>query len=81
MTEPGGTDRVLKHGRPLVRAIQSLETIESTGPIEQAMTWLLLQAYRRGLRAMVASAPAWMSEEILSASELIGDDTAVLWMS
>ncbi|MEA3376768.1 MAG: hypothetical protein U9R72_11305 [Chloroflexota bacterium] len=42
----------------LVERIETLDTIEPTGPIEQAMTWLLLQAYRRRLRAIVASAPA-----------------------
>jgi len=32
----------------------------------------------RRLRAIVEAAPAWVSEEILSASERIGDDRAVL---
>jgi len=30
---------------------------------------------------MVAELPAWMTEEILSASEGIGGERAVLWMS
>jgi len=42
---------------------------------------LLLAAYKRRLRAIVKVAPAWVSEEILSASEWIGDKRAVLWMS
>jgi hypothetical protein len=29
----------------------------------------------------VEAAPSWVSEEILSASERIGDDRAVLWLS
>jgi len=33
------------------------------------------------LRGIVTAAPAWVSEEILSASERIGNDRAVLWMS
>ena len=42
---------------------------------------MLLYAYKRRLRGVVEVAPAWMVEEILSASEHIGDDRAVLWMS
>jgi hypothetical protein len=37
--------------------------------------------YKCHLRAIVEAAPAWVSEEILSASERIGDDRAVKWMS
>ena len=33
------------------------------------------------LWGVVAAAPAWVSEEILSASEHIGEDRAVLWLS
>jgi len=81
MHDPNHTDHILQQGKALVRAIEALETIEPTGPIESAITWLLLKAYRRRLRAMVATVPAWVSEEILSASERIGDDRAVLWLS
>ena len=42
---------------------------------------LLLVVYKRRLRAIVKVAPAWVSEEILSASEKIGDKRAVLWIS
>jgi hypothetical protein len=56
-------------------------TIESSGPIEQALVCVLLAAYKRRLRAIVKVVPAWVSEEILSASEHIGDDRAVLWIS
>ena len=52
-----------------------------SGPIERAAARLLLYAYKRRLRRVVEAAPAWMVEEILSASEHIGDDRAVLWMS
>ena len=41
---------------------------------------LLLHVNKRGLRGVVEVAPAWMVEEILSASERIGDRWAVLWM-
>jgi hypothetical protein len=40
-----------------------------------------MAAYKRRLRAIVKVAPAWVSDEILSASERIGDQRAVLWMS
>ena len=64
-----------------MRAIEALGTIEPTGPIERALARLLLAAYKRRLRAIVEAAPAWVSEEILSASERIGDKRAVLWRS
>jgi len=40
-----------------------------------------MAAYKRRLRAIVKVALAWVSEEILSASERIGNQRAVLWMS
>jgi hypothetical protein len=40
-----------------------------------------MAAYKRRLRAIVAAAFAWVSKEKLSASEHIGDDRAVLWIS
>jgi hypothetical protein len=40
-----------------------------------------MAAYKRRLRGIIELAPAGVSEEILSASEYIGDDRAVLWMS
>ena len=64
-----GTERILEQGQPLVRAIEALETIEPTGPIERAMVWLLLQAYPRRLRGIVALAPEWLAEETLSGRE------------
>jgi hypothetical protein len=42
---------------------------------------VLLYAYKRRLRGVGEVAPSWMVEEILSASEHIGDDRAVLWIS
>jgi hypothetical protein len=81
MAEPAHTDRIIAQGKALVRAIETLGTIEPTGPIERALAWLLLAAYKRRLRAIVEAVPSWVSEEILSASERIGDDRAVLWRS
>ena len=81
MTIPDPTDRILRQGRALVRAIEALGTIEPTGPFERALARLLQAAYKRRLRAIVATVPDWVAEEILSASEHIGDDRPVLWMS
>jgi hypothetical protein len=81
MTEPTHTDRIIEQGRALVRAIEALDTIEPTGPIERFLVWFLLSAYKHRLRAIVKAAPSWVTEEILSASEQIGDDRAALWIS
>jgi hypothetical protein len=67
------TDRVLQQGKALVRAIEALETIEPTGPIERAHARFLLQAHRRRLRGIVALAPEWVAEDILSASQRTQD--------
>ncbi|MFW6126341.1 MAG: hypothetical protein ACOC58_04470 [Chloroflexota bacterium] len=75
------TDRIIRQGKALVRAIEALETIKRTGPIEELMSWFLLQAYRRRLRAIVASAPAWMTEQILSVSQHIDEDRPAIWLS
>ena len=75
------TERILQQGKALVRAIEALETIQPTGPLERTMVWFLLKAYRRRLRAIVGSAPTWMSEEILSASQRIGEDRPAVWLS
>jgi hypothetical protein len=55
--------------------------IEPTGPVERLQVWLLLEAYRRRLRIIIEAAPSWMGEEILSASEGIGEKRAAVWMS
>jgi hypothetical protein len=58
-------------GKALVRAIEALGTIEPTGPFERALARLLMAAYKRRLRAIVKAVPAWVSDEIPSASEHI----------
>lgn len=40
-------DRIIAQGRALVHAIESLTTIEPTGPLERLLTGLLLSAYER----------------------------------
>jgi hypothetical protein len=64
-----------------VRNIEALGTIEPSSSFERALARLPMAAYKRCLRAIVEAAPAWVSEEILSASERIGDKRAALWMS
>jgi len=80
MTDPALTDRIISQGRALVRAIEALGAIEPTGPFEWARARLLMAAYKRRRRAIVKVAPTWASQEILSASERIGDERAVLWL-
>jgi hypothetical protein len=81
MTDPEFTDHIIVQGKALVRAIEALGTIEPSGLFERWLAGLLQAAYKRRLRAIVEAVPAWMTEEILSASEHIGDDRAVLWIS
>jgi hypothetical protein len=63
------TNRIITQGRALVRAIEALGTIQPTGPFERALARLLRAAYKRRLRAIVAAAPTWVSEGMLSTSE------------
>ena len=58
--------------------VEALGTIEPSGWFERAIAGLLSAGYKQRLRAIVAAAPSWVSEEILSASEHIGDDRAVV---
>lgn len=50
------TQRTLQQGQALTRAIEAMETIEPTEPIERLQVWFLLQAYQRRLRAIVGAA-------------------------
>ena len=75
------TDRVLQQDQALLRAIEALETIEPTGPIERVQAWFLLQPYRRRLRAIVEASPDWMMEEILGASQHIDEGRPAVWLS
>jgi hypothetical protein len=58
MTTFDHAERIPDPGNALVRAIEALEAIGPTGPIERVQSWFLLQAYRRRLRTVVAAAPA-----------------------
>ena len=46
-------------------------------PRVRALVRLLQAAYKQRLRAIVGTVPSWVSEEILSASQNIGEDRAV----
>jgi hypothetical protein len=58
-----------------------VQAIEGMGPIERVQAWFLIQAYKRRLRAIVGVVPAWVAEEILSASEGVGSERPAVWMS
>lgn len=75
------TRRILQQGEALVRAIEAVDIIQPRGPIERTMAALLLRTHRRRLRAIVVSAPTWVSEEILSASQEIDDQRPAVWLS
>ena len=75
------TDRVIAQSRAQVRAIEGGTEIEPSGWFERFIAGLLLAAYKRRLRGIIGEAPTWVGEEILSASQRIGSDRAVLWMS
>jgi hypothetical protein len=81
VADPAHTDRIIVQGQALARAIEALGTIEPTGPFEHVLARLLIAAYKRRLRVTVKVVPTWVSEEILSASEHIGEDRAALWLS
>ncbi len=51
------TDRIIRQGQALVRAIESLTII---GPFERAIAGLLVAAYKRRLRGIVELVPDWV---------------------
>ena len=81
MNRSNVAETVIAQDKALVRAIEAMGTIEPTNRLERKLTGLLLYLYKRRLRGIVEAAPDWVAEEILSASEHIGDDRAVLWIS
>ena len=74
------TDHIAVQGRALLRAIEALGTIESSGWFEQAIVDLLLAEYKRRLRGIVKAAPMWVNERIMSASELIKEQKVTVWL-
>jgi hypothetical protein len=63
------TDQIIAQGRALVRAIEAMDVIIPTGRFERWQTRLLQTAYKYRLRGIIKAAPAWVAEQILSASE------------
>jgi hypothetical protein len=70
------TDQIIAQGRALVRAIEALNFIEPSDYFERHIARLLAAAYERRLEEIVAAAPAWVGEEILSARENSSKDRA-----
>jgi pyridoxine/pyridoxamine 5'-phosphate oxidase len=52
--------RIHQQGQALVRAIEALESVQKTGPLERAVTWYLLELYRHRLHEAIKTAhPGW----------------------
>ncbi len=77
MNSPEPTDRLIAQGHALVRAIEALGTTEMSNPFERALAEFFQAACERRLMEIVEAAPSWVAEEILSASEHIGNQRAV----
>ena len=72
------TERVITQGRALVCAIEAIGVIEPSAWFERAIAGLLLAAYKRRLRAIVAVAPTGVTDT-LETSERIPDTVAALF--
>ena len=78
VADPEGADRVIRQGRALVGAVEALGIIEPSAWSERAIAGLLLEAYKRRLRAILGVAPAWVGDRILGASESIQEARSAL---
>jgi len=72
---------IITQGRVLVRAIEAIGTIEPNGWFKRKIARFRQAVYKRRLQALVVALPDWVTEEILSASQHIGEDGAVVWWS
>lgn len=59
------TDEIITQGRSLLRAIEQLDVIIASGQVESQLAEQLAGAYRHRLRALLKTAPTWISEKIL----------------
>jgi hypothetical protein len=75
------TDRILRQGCALVRAIEALGTIQPFGSFEHALARLLMAACKRRLRAIVGAAPARVGGGTLCAGEHMGDRYTKPWIN
>ena len=80
MAVPQVTDSHIHDANALVRAFESLETVDSKGPCETTASLVLLKVYRRRLRGVGAETPSWVAEEILGASDRTSDAPPVRWI-
>jgi hypothetical protein len=80
-TDADCIDLVIRQGRALVHAIDALGKIEPSSRFERWQARLLQVEYRHRLREILRIVPAWMAEQILSASKHIGDDRAAVGIS
>jgi hypothetical protein len=62
------TAQIISEGQALVRALEAIEIIVPSGLFERQLAKLLTGVYRHRLESLIATAPAWISEQILSAS-------------
>ena len=69
---PEVAEHLIEEGCALVQAIEGLRVIEPSGWFERAISSLLLAAYRRRLKMIIATAPPWVVGRILSAVEGVG---------
>jgi len=67
------TDQIIAQGRALVRAIEALNVIEPSDYFEGHIAELLAAAYERRLEEILAAAPTWVGEKILSARSRCSD--------
>ena len=81
MTEPAPTDHILRQDRAPVRAIEALGTIQPTDPFERALARLLMAAYKRRLRAIVAAAPGTTEAVKVMGEPERPKAVAVTWIS
>ncbi len=81
MTDSNVTEHILEQGKVLVRAIEALGVIEPSGWFERALAGILMAVYKRRLQGIIATAPAWVGEQILSASQHVGEGRAAVWFS
>jgi hypothetical protein len=65
MSESDHTNRIIRQGRALVKAIQGLSEVDPTDPVERPMIRMLLDCYKQRLQAITAALPAWAVEKIL----------------
>jgi hypothetical protein len=71
MDNPGG--KLLQQAKVLVQAVEVRETMYDTGWVERIHAWFSVQAYRGRLTGLMSLGPESLAEEILSASQRVGD--------